>query len=189
MARWEPDAAGRIRAAAIESFGAVGYEQTTVADIAARAGVTARTFFRYFADKPEVLFDGCGRLEQSMMDGLGSAPVDASAMEAIGAALAATAEFFVDAQRLFSRQRSLAIAASAELRERELIKFATMAESLAGGLRARGIPEPDASLAAEAGMAVFRVAFGLWVGKSEQRGFREIVDEVGGRLASLAANS
>ena len=188
MGRWEPDAAGRIRAAAIESFGEAGYEQTTVAHIAERAGVTARTFFRYFTDKAEVLFDGSARLQLSMMDGLGSAPENASAMEAIAAALQATAAFFVDAQRPFSRQRSLAIAASAELRERESIKFATMAGRLAEGLRARGILEPDASLAAEAGMAVFRVAFGLWVGKLEQRSFRRIVDEVLGRLAILAAN-
>jgi len=68
MGRWDPDAAGRFRAAAMELFGEIGYEQTTVAAIAERAGLTARTFFRYFTDKREVLFSGrarrgaCGRL-------------------------------------------------------------------------------------------------------------------------------
>ncbi|MES1163456.1 MAG: TetR family transcriptional regulator, partial [Rhizobacter sp.] len=84
-------------------------------------------------------------------------------------------------------QRSLVIAANTELHERELIKLATMAAGLAEGLRTRGIPEPDASLAAEAGIAVFRVAFGLWVAESEQRGFREIVNEALARLRTLSA--
>jgi AcrR family transcriptional regulator len=171
----------------MELFSDVGYEQTTVADIAARAGLTARTFFRYFADKREVLFDGSRRLQQTMLDGLGNAPANASAIEAIAAALDATAEFFVDTHRPFSRQRSVVIAANTELHERELIKLATMAAGLAEGLRARGILEPDASLAAEAGIAVFRVAFGVWVSESEQRGFREIVSEALARLRSLSA--
>lgn len=187
MGRWEPDAAGRFRAAAMELFGDVGYEQTTVADIAARAGLTARTFFRYFADKREVLFDGAGHLQQTMMDGLGNAPANASAIEVIAAALDATADFFVDTHRPFARQRSLVIAANTELHERELVKLATMAAGLAEGLRARGIPEPDASLAAEAGIAVFRVAFGLWVSEAEQRGFGEIVNDALGRLRRLSA--
>lgn len=170
----------------MELFGDVGYEQTTVADIAARAGLTARTFFRYFADKREVLFDGAGRLQQAMIDGLGNAPANASAIEAIADALDASAAFFVDTQRPFSRQRSLVIAANRELHERELIKLATMAAGLAEGLRARGIPEPDASLAAEAGIAVFRVAFGVWVTEAEQRGFGEIVSEALARLRILA---
>ena len=93
----------------MELFGDVGYEQTTVADIAARAGVTARTFFRYFADKREVLFDGSGRLQQTMVDGLGNAPADAPVMEAIAAALDATAGFFADTHHPFARRRSLVI--------------------------------------------------------------------------------
>lgn len=188
MGRWEPDAAGRFRAAAMELFSDVGYEQTTVADIAARAGLTARTFFRYFADKREVLFYGSERLQRAMIDGLDNAPADASAMEAIAAALdATTVDFFVDTHRPFSRQRSLVIAANTELHERELIKLATIALRLSEGLRARSIPEPDASLAAEAGIAVFRVAFGLWVSESEQRGFREIVKQALARFRSLSA--
>src|SRR3954462_8877153 len=87
MGRWEPDAEGRFRAAAIELFGEIGYEQTTVAAIAQRAGLTARTFFRYFSDKREVLFNGSERLQQAMADAVGNAPPAASAVDAVAAAL------------------------------------------------------------------------------------------------------
>ena len=186
MGRWEPDAEGRFRAAAMALFVERGYEQTTVADIAERAGLTARTFFRYFADKREVLFNGSGRLQQTMVSALGNAPAHATAIEAIAAALDATGGFFSD-NREFARQRSSIIATTAELRERELIKLASLSVALAEGLRSRGTPEPEASLAAEAGIAVFRVAFGLWVGESEQRSFGEIVSESLARLRALVA--
>jgi AcrR family transcriptional regulator len=186
MGRWEPDAAGRFRAAAMALFVERGYEQTTVADIAERAGLTRRTFFRYFADKREVLFNGSERLQETMVSALTNAPARATAIEAVGAALDATAGFFGD-HREFARRRLSVIAANADLRERELIKFATLSAALAEALRGRGVPEPDASLAGEAGIAVFRVAFGLWVGEAEQRSFGEIVSESLARLRALAA--
>jgi AcrR family transcriptional regulator len=186
MGRWEPGAEGRFRAAAMELFVEHGYEQTTVADIAERAGLTARTFFRYFDDKREVLFHGSERLQQTMVSALKGAPANATAVEAISAALDATGEFF-EGNRDFARQRSSVIASNAELRERELIKLATLSGALADALLSRGITQPDASLAAEAGIAVFRVAFGLWVGESEQRSFSEIVSESLARLRALTA--
>ena len=81
------------------------------------------------------------------------------------------------------------IAANADLHERELIKFAMMSAALTQALRSRGVPEPDASLAGEAGIAVFRVAFVLWVGESEQRGFGEIVSASLARLRALATDT
>jgi AcrR family transcriptional regulator len=188
MGRWEPDAGGRFRAAAMALFIERGYEQTTVADIAERAGLTRRTFFRHFADKREVLFNGSERLQKTMVDALGRAPASATAIEAVAAALDATAGFFGE-NRDFARQRSAVIAANPDLYERELIKFATLSAALAAALRGRGVPEPDASLASEAGMAVFRVAFGRWVDASERRGFGEIVSESLARLRALAAST
>ena len=185
MGRWEPNAEGRFRTAAMELFVERGFEQTTVADIAERAGLTARTFFRYFTDKREVLFNGSERLQQTMIGALRNAPAQATAIEAIAAALDATADFFGD-NREFACQRRSVIAANSELHERELIKFATLSAALAEGLLSRGIAEPDASLAAEAGIAVFRVAFGRWVGESEQRDFRALVSESLARLRALA---
>ena len=187
MARWEPDATGRFRQAAMELFGEIGYEQTTVAAIAERAGLTARTFFRYFADKREVLFNGSEQLQATMSAALANAPAAAGAIDAIAAALRAPADFFSAERRPFSRLRAVVIAANAELHERELIKLARLSATLAEGLRARGIGEPDASLAAEAGIAVFRVAFAQWVAPDERRGYAEIVDAALARLRRLAA--
>ena len=187
MGRWEPDAESRFRAAAIELFDEIGYEQTTVAAIAERAGLTARTFFRYFADKREVLFYGSDRFQQMMVDALSEAPAGASAVDAIAVALTRAGKFFVEAQRPFSRLRSRVIAANADLRERELIKMATLSVALAQALRERGVGEPDASLAAETGIAVFRVAFALWVSESEQRDYGGIVGELLARLKAFAA--
>jgi AcrR family transcriptional regulator len=185
MGRWEPDAAGRFRAAAIELFGEIGYDQTTVAAIAGRAGLTARTFFRYFADKREVLFDGTNQLQQSMVGALENAPAGAPAIDAIAAALRAPVDFFVDERRGQSRLRSAVIAANAELHERELIKLARLAAALAEALRRRGLGDPDATLMGEAAIAVFRVAFGQWIAESERRSYGAIVDESLGRLRSL----
>lgn len=186
MGRWEPDAPGRFRTAAMALFGEIGYEQTTVAAIAERAGLTPRTFFRTFADKREVLFNGSEQLQQLMLVALASAPANATPMSAIGAALGAPTEFFTQERRPFSRLRNAVIVANAELLERELIKLATLSAALAEGLRARGVAEPDASLAAEAGIAVFRVAFAQWVEASERRDYASIVADSLARLGRLA---
>src|SRR3954452_1521203 len=92
MGRWEPGAAGRLREAAMELYVAQGYEQTTVAEIAERAGVTARTFFRHFADKREVLFGGSEQLQELIASAAEAAPADAGPVEVVAAALAAVAE-------------------------------------------------------------------------------------------------
>ena len=184
MGRWEPDAEGRFRAAAMALFVERGYEQTTVADIAERAGLTARTFFRYFADKPEVLFNGAPRLQQAMVDALEKSPEHATALEAVAASLVATGEFFGD-HREFARQRRSVIEANAELRERELIKFATLSGALAEALRRRGASEPDAQLAAEVGIALFRVVFERWVGVDETRTFPDLVEDALRQLTAL----
>jgi AcrR family transcriptional regulator len=189
MGRWRPDARARLQEAALALYGERGYEKTTVAEIAERAGLTKRTFFRYFADKREVLFSGSERLQQLMAGALAQAPAAATPIEAVAAALTAPAEFFNDELRPFSRLRNTVIAANAELHERELIKLARLSAALAEALRARGVAEPDASLAAEAGIAVFRVAFAQWVAESEQRSYAEIVRGLLARLKALAATA
>src|SRR3954467_9729309 len=115
MARWEPDAAGRLREAALELYVAHGYEQTTVADIAERAGVTARTFFRHFADKREVLFAGGRVLEEHGIAALASMPPPATPLTAAVRALEAADEVITD--REYARRRNAVIAANAELQE------------------------------------------------------------------------
>src|SRR5438094_10312856 len=110
MGRWEPDAKGRIAKAAMELYGQRGFDQTTVADIAERAGVTERTFFRYFADKREVLFDGANQLQGFVVDAIAAAPPDQTPMEVVADAFAGTASF-MEERRDFARQRSAVIAA------------------------------------------------------------------------------
>jgi AcrR family transcriptional regulator len=184
MGRWEPNASGRLREAAMELYVERGYEQTTVADIAQRAGLTARTFFRYFADKREVLFAGSAELQDALVAALEAAPDAAAPMEAIAAALDAAAEI-LGGRRDFSRRRQAVIAANAELRERELIKLASLSAALGDGLRRRGVADPDASLAAEAGVAVFRVAFERWVGAPEERELSQVMRDSLDQLKAL----
>jgi AcrR family transcriptional regulator len=163
-----------------------GYEQTTVAEIAQRAGLTARTFFRYFADKREVLFAGSGELAEKLVAALEGAPAGAPPMDAVAAALAAAAEM-LGRDHAFSRRRQSVIAANAELRERELIKMATLSQALADGLRRRGVPDPDASLAAEAGIAVLRVAFARWVGEPDDHDLAALMRESLRQLQALTS--
>src|SRR5438105_6260537 len=108
MARWEPNAAGRLRDAALDLFEERGFEQTTVAEIAARAGLTERTFFRHFADKREVLFRGSEGLRDTLVAAVDRAPAAASALEAVSAGLDAAGAVF-DPQ--FARRRRAVILA------------------------------------------------------------------------------
>ena len=186
MGRWEPNASGRLRQAAMELYVQRGYEQTTVAEIADRAGLTARTFFRYFTDKREVLFEGSALLQERMVEALEAAPESASPMDAVAAALDAAATM-LGQRREFSRQRQAVIAANAELRERELIKMASLAAALTDALHRRGVTGPTASLAAEAGIAIFRVAFARWVGDSEEEDLSVVMRDSFAQLRALAA--
>jgi AcrR family transcriptional regulator len=162
MGRWQPDARGRLGQAAMELYGERGYEQTTVAEIADRAGLTARTFFRYFTDKREVLFAGSDALGERLLVALDAAPATDAPFTAVMAALSVVSGLIGD-DREHSCRRQAVITANAELKERELAKLATWSAELAGGLRRRGVSEPAASLAAETGVAVFRVAFDRWL--------------------------
>ena len=174
MTRWEPNASGRLQRAALELYSERGYDQTTVAEIAKRAGLTERTFFRYFADKREVLFYGSGMLQDRLVQGIDDAPGGLPPLAVVGAALGAAACSF-DEVRDFSRRRQAIIAANPELQERELIKLATLATALADALRRRGVPDPAASLAGEAGIAVFKIAFLRWTGQTGDSGDRKSV--------------
>ena len=165
MARWEPDSRGRLEQAAFELYRDRGFDRTTVAEIAERAGVTERTFFRHFADKREILFSGAAVLQGLLVDAVVEAPADVPPFVAVQAALEAAGAFF-DGRRDASRQRQAIILGSEELRERELIKLATLAVALADALRARGVADPEAALTAEVAIrrlpGRLRVLGGRW---------------------------
>ena len=194
VGRWEPNARGRLEQAALELYRARGFESTTVADIAARAGLTERTFFRHYADKREVLFGGSADLQELLVGGIDEAPPSAAPLDAIAEALDPVGEM-LQARRQHARQRQAIIVANPELQERELIKLATLAAAVAEALRRRGVDEPAASLAAEAGIAVFKIGFERWIGddsgKTLSEHIRESMDELkrvsGARRATRSA--
>jgi AcrR family transcriptional regulator len=188
MSRWEPGARERLAEAALNLYSEHGYDQTTVAEIAKRAGLTERTFFRHFADKPEVLFYGGQHLNEVFLEAIAAAPADATPLAVVESAVRATHELF-DGRHAYARKRQAIIDAHPELRERELIKLATIAASSTAALRVRGVPEPVASLVAEAGMAVFKVAFTRWVEDETERDLAAVIDEMFVVLRSLVTDA
>lgn len=170
MGRWEPDARGRLEQAALELFEERGYAGTTVEDIASRAGLTERTFFRYFTDKREVLFSGSGALETLMADTIGAAAPSVAPLAAVAAGFDALGPW-LESRRSHAQQRRRVIAAHAELRERELIKLSTLAATIAAILRKRGLPAPAAALVADTGMAIFKNAFERWADDTREQEF------------------
>jgi AcrR family transcriptional regulator len=186
MGRWEPDARGRLVNAALELYSERGFEDTTVEQIAKRAGLTERTYFRHFADKREVLFSGAHQLDELMLRALDAAPAALSPIDAIGAVLQAMAADFED-RRAFAQRRQRIIVAHAELQERERIKLASLAASLAAALRRRGVADSAATLAAELAIAVFRVAFERWVDETNRHDFARIVRETLHEVRTVSA--
>ncbi|AZQ32682.1 TetR/AcrR family transcriptional regulator [Streptomyces cyaneochromogenes] len=186
MGRWEPNARERLAKAALELYSERGYEQTTVAEIAKRAGLTERTFFRHYADKREVLFGGSVALQDLFVNAVAEAPGPAAPIDAAAAGLEAAAAVF-DGRREHSRQRQAVIAANTELQERELIKLASLSAALADALRRRGVTEPAASLTAEAGVAVFKVGFERWTAAAEERTLSQVMRESLEELKAVTA--
>jgi AcrR family transcriptional regulator len=188
MPRWESNAHDRLQQAALDLYGERGFEQTTVAEIAKRAGLTERTFFRYFADKPEVLFSGSSALQDGILTRVANAPDTATPIETVASALEATADFFQDV-RAYSIKRQAVIEANPELREREVIKMATLAGAVAQTLRQRGVSEPAATLAAEAGIVAFKTAFQRWINEPDQPDFAQLIRESIQQLKTVTAGS
>jgi AcrR family transcriptional regulator len=188
LTRWEPNARGRLEQAAMELYSERGFEQTTVAEIAARAGLTERTFFRHFADKREVLFSGASTLQELLVSSVAGALDSAAPIDAVLAGLEAAAGV-LQQRREYSRQRQTIIAANPELQERELIKLASLAAAIADTLRARDVSDPAASLTAEAGIAVFKIAFERWVEETNQQDFPQLIRESLDELKAVTAGN
>ncbi len=186
MSRWDPNARGRLEQAAYELFRDSGYERTTVADIAMRAGLTERTFFRHYADKREVLFGGSAYIREELLRALGTVSAALPAIEAVRTAVETIATL-MRGRRVLSRERRQIIEAHVDLQERELMKRATLTAALAEALRERGVPLPTANLVADIGIGVFYIGFGEWLDDSEGREFDAIVRENFDRLKAVAA--
>ncbi|WP_413759886.1 TetR/AcrR family transcriptional regulator [Streptomyces sp. MMBL 11-3] len=186
MGRWEPDARGRMQRAALELFAERGYEQTSAGDIAERAGVTERTFFRHFPDKREVLFAGTP-MDEVMHDGVLAAPEHATPHEAALAGMRAGAAL-LEERRDYAALRARVVEATPPLRERELFKSAAMTAATYRALRTRGVSEPVADLAAHSAVTVFRVGFMRWVdarNDAAQQSFADIITATAAELRAL----
>jgi AcrR family transcriptional regulator len=156
MPRWEGDAAGRLERAALEMFDERGFDRTTVAQIAGRAGLNERSFYRYFSDKREVLFAGGDELQHRLEQALRDVPPAAAPLDALLAALQDAADAFRPKELLLIRER--VISANPQLRERELIKLESIDAAFASGLRERGADETTARIATDLAISIWRVA-------------------------------
>jgi AcrR family transcriptional regulator len=146
----------------VELFTEQGYDATTVTQIAERAGVTRSTLFRYFPDKREILAAGQETLSQLLTEGITQAPAGATPLEAIAAGLERVSSAMGQMNRDLGPRMKAAIAASAELRERDALKSVGLAVSIAHALIGRGVPEATAQLAAELGVLAFKRAYTQW---------------------------
>lgn len=161
MPRSGADARRRLREAALELYREQGFDKTTAAEIAARAGVNERTFFRHFPDKREVLFDGEADLRTTLMQTIADAPENLEPFEILLHAFGRAARNLED-NRAFRQPRRKIIAATPALRERELAKHALLVEAVAEALRRRGIGDDIADLAARTGWAAYQHAVLTW---------------------------
>ena len=189
MARWEPNARERLVLAALDLFAEQGYDNTTVTQIAERAGLTKTTFFRHFPDKREVLFAGQEVHSRLLADGVAAAPDPATPLEAVAAALDALTASFTAEQRDFGPRLLMVIAGNPELQERAAFKRAALAAALTSALGKRGVPDLTASLAAELGVLSFHRAFEHWVDPASQQTLTELarqaLDELRAATATL----
>ncbi|RKN45546.1 TetR/AcrR family transcriptional regulator [Streptomyces hoynatensis] len=162
MARWQPGAAQRLVAAAVDLFAEQGYDATTVAQIAERAGVTKSTFFRHFPDKRELLVAGQETLSRLLAEGIAEAPADATPLQAVAAGLERASSAMGPANRELGPRLKAAVAASTELQERDALKSVGLSAAMTAALVARGVPEPTAHLAGELGVLAFKRGYARW---------------------------
>lgn len=189
MARWEPGARDRLVVAAVDLFTEQGYDETTVAQIAERAGVTKSTFFRHFPDKRELLVAGQEMLSRLLAEGIADAPEGASALDAVAAGLENASSAMGPANRDLGPRIKAAVAASSELQERDALKSVGMAVAMTDALVARGVPVVQAHLAAELGVLSFKQGYARWVeaGPADERGLAVHALGVLGELRAAAA--
>lgn len=162
MARWQPGARERLVVAAVDLFAEQGYDATTVAQIADRAGLTKSTFFRHFSDKRELLVAGQETLSTLLAEGIGEAPPGASPLEAVAVGLERASGAMGPVNRELGPRLKAAVAASAELQERDALKSVGLAAAMTAALVARGVPDPLAHLAAEMGVLAFKRGYAHW---------------------------
>jgi AcrR family transcriptional regulator len=185
MPRSGAPARARLREAALDLYQEQGYEATTTAQIAERAGVTERTYFRHFADKREVLFDGEASLRDTMVEAIETAPPGTAPLAVLQLAFVAAVPLFV-AGRAVAERREPIIAVTPALQERALAKSAALNEAIAAALTQRGVPAATARLAAQVGRATFGRAMAQWGGRSGDE-LKDLIARSGDELRALTS--
>jgi AcrR family transcriptional regulator len=189
MVRWQPDARGRLQEAAMTLFIERGYDEVTVADIAERAGLTKRSFFNHFADKREVVFASADALQASVLAALTEADNGLGPLDAAVGAFTQAAAPIADYPELARARRAL-IDSSSELRERDLLKMASMAAAVADALSRRGVPRRDAIFVSQAATTVFTTAVDEWSREPDHglaASFRDALNDLRAALGPKAA--
>lgn len=185
MSRWEPGAAERLQAAALELFVEHGFASVTVPQITARAGLTTRTFFRHFADKREVLFAGEAALPAVIAQAFAEAPPELTPMEVIIRSLGDVVAPRFDGLRDYLRVRRSVVLSDEGLRERDLRKRALIAETATAGFRDRGLSDLEASLAAQLAATIMDVAVSRWLDEPADRALADIIVETAAALEEV----
>jgi AcrR family transcriptional regulator len=170
MVQKAANARERFEKAAMALFQQRGYTRTTVPEIAARAELTERTFYRYFADKREVLFWREGEHRASIVNAIASAPPGADPLTVVARAFE-TVGAFIDGHRAHVKARQAIVASHADFQEREMMKLRALASAIEGALQERGVRAPAARVASEAGIAIWRVALEGWSSDAAERDF------------------
>ena len=190
MVRWEPGARERLVVAAVDLFSDKGYDATTVAEIAQRAGVTRSTFFRHFPDKRELLVAGQETLSRLLAGGIADADPGATPLEAVAAGLERACTEMRPLDRQVGSRLTAAVAANTELQERDALKRVGLAAAITTALLARGVAQPRARLAAELGVLALKEGYARWL--ASERGDDGLtahvlaaLDELTGEAAAL----
>jgi AcrR family transcriptional regulator len=187
VARWEANPRERLAYAALDLFAERGYDKTTVADIAERAGLTKSTFFRHFDDKRAVLFGGQEEMIGTLEAAVAAVPDEETPRAYVAALLDGLAAYFPAEHRSRAATRSATIAAHPELRERELLKREELMAAIENALRSRGVDDVTASLAAMVSLLAFGTAFSRWSADRDSRPFSEVLAESLQELVSRMA--
>ena len=178
VSRWQPDARERLERAALELFEEQGFAATTVPQITARAGLTTRTFFRYFADKREVLF-GSAEISELATRHLTEAPASMSPATLVMHGLEHITRTRFEGRKEELRRRRAIIQSDAGLRERNLHKRAAARDALARELVRRGLDATEAALYAEVGVLALFTAIDEWLDQDDDRTlFRLVLDSL-----------
>jgi AcrR family transcriptional regulator len=187
MARWDPDAEPRLRAAALELFQQHGFENVTAAQIAERAGLARRSFFRYFPDKREVLFAGSEQLPAAIAEAFAGIDSGIRPWAAVLAALDTVGARLVDVATNSVVRREI-IAASPELQERERTKRAAIKDAIQAAVEDRGVDRATAALLAQMGDAVFQQAFDHWIDTAGAAPIEDCLAAAATRLHTAVTN-